>query len=80
MRCPLFFEWKIKDCMKPEDAIINITKIMREADYDKITPEEVSLHHVITQTGDKKLKKELLKASRDKMDITTFTRTIKEYW
>ena len=79
VRHSLFFEWKIKDLMRPEDAIIDITKIMREADYDKITKEEVALHHVIAQTGDKELKRELIKASRDKMDITTFTKTIEEY-
>ena len=79
VRQSLLFEWKIPDGLKPEDALLDLTKIMREAQYEKITPEEYALHNVIAQTTDKELKKELLKASRDRMDIATFTRTIEEY-
>ena len=58
---------------------MELTKIMREAQYEKVTPEEYALHNVIAQTTDKELKKELLKASRDNMNLATFTRTIEEY-
>ena len=79
VRRSLLFEWKITDGTRPEDAFHELKKIMREAHFEKVTPDEYALHNVIAQTTDKELKKELLKASRDNMDVTIFNRTIEEY-
>ena len=80
VRRSILFEWRMPDINVPEEGILELKKIMNEAHFDKVSPDEYAIHVSITQTGDRELKKALLIATRDKgMTMKVFNETIKDY-
>ena len=80
VRRSVLFEWKMPDIEKPEEGVVELKKILKEAQFNKITEDEYAIHVATCQTGNKELKKAILTALREKgTTMKVFIETIKDF-
>ena len=80
VRRSVLFEWKMPDIEKPEEGVVELKKILKEAHFNKITEDEYAIHVATCQTGNKELKKAILTSLREKgTTMKVFIETIKDF-